>query len=98
MSLKSDFLQLKGSDFLKGAILAVIVPTLVAVQQALQNPPIVWKQIAITAIGTFIGYLIKNLLTNSTAAAVKTVENAGGTVTTNYTAPKVAQGGGAQDW
>jgi hypothetical protein len=76
MNLPSTFLSLNIRDFFKGAALAVIIPGLVTIQQALMNPPINWKAIGITALATFIGYLIKNLFTDTNAAAVKTIQAA----------------------
>ena len=76
MKLPSTFLTLNLRDFIKGAILAVIVPALLTIQQSLGKPPIEWKLIGTTAIVTFIGYLIKNLLTNDVPAAEKTIATA----------------------
>lgn len=75
-NLPGNAFSLKAVDFLKGAILAVIVPALMAIQQAILNPPIVWKPIGILALSTFIGYLIKNFFTNDVPAAQKTVFDA----------------------
>jgi hypothetical protein len=75
MKLPSTAFTLGLKDFIKGAILAVIVPVLVTVQQSLDNPEKVlnWKVIGMTAVGTFIGYLIKNFLSNDVPAAQATI-------------------------
>lgn len=76
MQLKSNAYSLNIKDFVKGALLAVIVPALLAIQQQLQNPPINWKAIGIAAIATFIGYLLKNFLTDGVAEAQGTIADA----------------------
>lgn len=76
MQLQSTAFSWKLRDFLKGAVLAVLVPALLAIQQALTAPPINWKAIGVTALATFIGYLIKNFLTNDIPAAEKTIQEA----------------------
>lgn len=76
MKLPSTFLSLNARDFLKGLVLAVIVPALLTIQQSLGEPPIKWKLIGTTALVTFIGYMIKNLFTNDVPAAEKTIAEA----------------------
>lgn len=76
MNLPSTIFKLNLRDFLKGAALAVIVPALLAIQQSLTTPPVNWKAIGVAALATFIGYLIKNFLTNDVPAAEKTIQEA----------------------
>ena len=77
-NLPSNFASLNIRDFVKGFVLAVIVPALLAVQQSLASGELTinWKALGITALSTFIGYLIKNYFTNDVAAAVKIVQEA----------------------
>lgn len=54
--------NLASRDFWKGALLAVLVPVLVIVQEALEAGEFNfdWKSIAKIAIGAFLAYLLKN--------------------------------------
>lgn len=62
--------SLKVRDFLKGFVIAVIVPALLAIQQALTSQgDINWKMLGTVALASFIGYLIKNYFTNDVPAA-----------------------------
>ncbi len=64
-------------DFLKGLVVAVIVPALLAVQQAITNQtPIDWKLLGGVALASFIGYLIKNFFSNDIPAAQATINEA----------------------
>jgi hypothetical protein len=76
--LPSTFGTLNIRDFVKGFVLAVIVPALLAVQQSLASGELTidWKALGITSLASFIGYLLKNYFTNDVAAAVKIVEEA----------------------
>ena len=75
-NLPSNFASLNIKDFLKGFVLAVIVPALLAIQQSLAAGELTinWKALSITAVASFIGYLIKNFFTNDVPAAVATVK------------------------
>ena len=77
-NLPSTFMTLKMRDFLKGFAMAVIVPALLAVQQSLAAGVLTinWKALGITAVASFIGYLIKNFFTNDVPAAVEVVKEA----------------------
>ena len=65
--MKSKFLSLNTTDFLKGLVLAVLTSVLTIVYTSLQSGSLVfdWKTIATTALTSAIGYITKNLLTNS---------------------------------
>lgn len=65
--MKSKFLSLNTTDFLKGLVLAVLTSVLTIVYTSLQSGSLVfdWKAIATTALTSAIGYITKNLLTNS---------------------------------
>ena len=70
MKLQSTRFSLNIKDFLKGAIVAVIIPALVTIQEVIaDNGPINWKTIGMVAIGSFIGYIIKNFLTDDVKSA-----------------------------
>lgn len=49
-------------DYLKGAVVSALTSSLVVVQASLNAGEFVfnWKLIAMTALGGFIGYLLKN--------------------------------------
>ena len=64
---QSNFLSLNGNDFLKGLLMAVLVPIFTIVQQSLQAGVLTfnWKAIGIAAVAGAVGYLTKNLLTSN---------------------------------
>ena len=76
--LPSTFGSLKLRDFLKGLVMAVIVPALLAIQQSLAAGELTinWKSLGITAVASFIGYLVKNLFTNDVPVAEKIIQEA----------------------
>ncbi len=76
--MKSTLFTLNLRDFLKGLIMAVVVPVLVTIQQSLAAGNIVfdWKTIGISSLAALIAYLLKNFLTDDTKAAQKTLEAA----------------------
>jgi hypothetical protein len=62
---QSNFLSLNGNDFLKGLLMAVLVPIFTIVQQSLEVGVLTfnWKAIGISAIAGAFSYLTKNLFT-----------------------------------
>jgi len=62
-------------DFLKGALMAILVPVLYVIQTSLDAGVLTfnWKQIVIAAIAGFVSYLIKNLFTDDVKVAKKIV-------------------------
>jgi len=56
--------SLKARDFIKGALMAVLVPCLLVIQQSLDKGEFTfnWKAIGMTAVGAFLAYIIKNFL------------------------------------
>jgi len=56
--------RLKVRDFLKGAVMSAGTSVAVAVQKSIENGEVWfnWRAIAMVAVGSFIVYLIKNLL------------------------------------
>jgi hypothetical protein len=68
--MKSDYLTLNWKDLLKGAILAFIVAFLTGALQLFQTGPVewsmaFWQPTIYAGVTALIGYLLKNLLTNS---------------------------------
>ena len=67
--MKSSFLTLNWKDLLKGAILAFIVAFLTGALQLFQGQIewtfVFWQPTIYAGITALIGYLLKNLLTNS---------------------------------
>lgn len=70
--------SLNAKDFLRGALMAIIVPVLYIVQTSIDAGDLTfkWKQIAMAGIGGFVGYLIKNFFTDDVKAAQKTIVKA----------------------
>jgi hypothetical protein len=89
--MKSTFLTLSTRDFIKGAVMAAIIPVLLIIQQSIAAGDLVfnWKAIAMGAIAGFVGYLLKNWLTDSTVEAVKTLNKQNVTITEDSTKLKV---------
>ena len=78
--MKSNFLSLNAIDLLKGAALAVLT-VIVATVTTLLNAGTLFTKTSLTIIGTaalsaFIGYLAKQLLTNSQNQLLVTEKNA----------------------
>lgn len=77
--MKSTLGKLGANDFLKGLALAGIIPVLLVVQQSIAAGSLVfnWQAISMAAVAGFVGYLLKNLATDSTKEAVKTLDAQG---------------------
>lgn len=60
--ITSKQFSLKARDFIKGALLAVLAPVLVIVQESLDKGEFSfnWRLIGMTAVGAFVAYLLKN--------------------------------------
>ena len=78
MNLPSNIFSINVKDFLKGLVMAVIAPVLVAVQQSLSAGELTlnWRALGMTAIAAFVGYLVKNFFTNSVPDAEETIAKA----------------------
>ena len=74
----SNQFSLTSRDFLKGLIMAVIVPVLLAIQQSLAAGTVTfnWKALGLTAMASFVGYILKNFLSNDVPAAQATIQEA----------------------
>lgn len=65
--MKSNFLTLNTNDFIKGLIVCVLSSTLTIMYQTVQTGSLVfdWKSIGTVALMSALGYILKNLVTNS---------------------------------
>ena len=66
--MKSNFLNLNLTDLTKGLVVAVLTAVITYLYEALQSGDFTsfdWKVVGTTALIAAIGYLSKNLLTNS---------------------------------
>lgn len=78
--MKSNFLNLNFKDFLKGLLTAVITAVSAYIYEVIQSADLTaidWKFVGTTALIASIGYLTKNLLTNSDGEPLKTEEATG---------------------
>lgn len=80
--MKSGFLKLGWRDALRGIIMAGIGSVIAIIYPSIEagNWIIDWTNVWHGAVLAMIAYLIKNLFTDDTAAAIKTIEKAGGQV------------------
>lgn len=72
--MKSNFLNLNFKDFSKGLLVAVITAVLTYLYEVIQTgdfTAIDWKMVGSTALIAAVGYLAKNLLTNSDGEPLK---------------------------
>lgn len=65
--MKSTFLSLNSSDFVKGLVLSVLTTIVTIVYSSLQSGSLSfdWKSILTAALSSALAYVIKNYLTNS---------------------------------
>ena len=65
--MKSKFLSLNSQDFLRGLVVSTLSAVLTIVYQTIQTGSLTfdWKAIGTIAISSALGYIVKNLLTNS---------------------------------
>lgn len=61
----SGLFQLNVSDFVKGLLMAVLVPVFAIIGDSITKGTLTfdWKLIGLSALGGLIGYLTKNFLT-----------------------------------
>lgn len=64
---QSNFLGLNLADIVKGLLMAILTPVLVTIQLSVEAGILTfnWHAIAISAVAGGVGYIIKNLLSNS---------------------------------
>lgn len=62
---------LKTRDFIKGAVMAILVPVLYIIQSSISAGNLVfnWKEIGIAAISGLVAYLLKNFFTDDVKVA-----------------------------
>jgi len=72
----SKLFTLNTKDFLKGLVMAILVPAVTIIQQSLDSGTLVlnWKTILIASISGVVGYLMKNFFTSETIPQLKEVE------------------------
>lgn len=65
--MKSGYLKLTPHDFAKGLIVSVLSSVLTIMYQTIETGSLVfnWKAIGTVAIMSAMGYILKNLVTNS---------------------------------
>jgi hypothetical protein len=65
--MKSPFLSLNTQDYLKGLLVSVLSAILTIVYQTVQSGSLTfdWKAIGTIATTAALGYILKNLMTNS---------------------------------
>lgn len=63
--------SLKLRDFLKGALMAILVPVMYVIQSSLDAGELTfkWKQILIAALSGFLAYILKNFFTDEVKVA-----------------------------
>ena len=83
--MSSKFLKLNVLDFLKGLLMAVLVPALIVIQTSFESGQLVldWKVIVTTSLAGGIGYLLKNLLSGYKKTSIRMdapadLDNSGG--------------------
>lgn len=71
--MKSPFLTLNTSDFIKGLFLAVLTAVVTFMYTSIQTGSLTfdWKAIGLTAFSSALAYIMKNLLTNSNDELLK---------------------------
>jgi hypothetical protein len=65
--MKSSFLNLNKTDFIKGLIMAVLTSVLTIVYNTISTGSfaIDWKAVSLAASTSAVAYIMKNILTNS---------------------------------
>lgn len=71
--MKSPFLTLNGTDFLRGLFVAILSAVVTLLYTCIQagNLVIDWKAIGMAALSAALAYITKNLLTNSNDELLK---------------------------
>ena len=74
--MKSSFLSIHWNDAIKGIIVSILTSTLTSIYDIISNGGLPtadqWKAIGIAGATAGVGYVIKNLLTNSNDQFAKT--------------------------
>jgi len=71
--MNSSIFTLNTKDFIKGLLVAVLTSVITIVYQTIQTGSLTfdWKAIGTMALTSALGYIMKNLLTNSTGQFLK---------------------------
>ena len=71
--MESNFFRLNTKDFLKGLLMAILVPFLVVIQTSIEAGQLTfdWKLIISASLAGGVGYLLKNLLSGETQINTK---------------------------
>jgi len=71
--MKSSFLTLNAQDFIKGLVVAVLSSVIAILYNTVQAGSLVfdWTLIATVALTSALGYIMKNLFTNSNDELMK---------------------------
>lgn len=71
--MKSPFLTLNSQDFIKGLVVAVLSSVIAILYSTVQTGSLVfdWKAIGTVALTSALGYIMKNLFTNSNDELMK---------------------------
>lgn len=74
--ITSKQFTLRARDFIKGALMAIVIPCLLVIQQSIDKGEwsFNWKLIAMTAVGSFVGYILKNF-TDKPKVVITTKDN-----------------------
>lgn len=65
--MKSKFFKLNAQDFIRGLVVSVLSSVVTIMYQTVQEGSLVfdWKAIGTVALMSSLGYIMKNLMTNS---------------------------------
>lgn len=71
--MNSTLLSLNNKDFIKGLLVAVLSSVITILYNTIQTGSLTfdWKAIGTMALTSALGYILKNLLTNSTGEFLK---------------------------
>jgi len=71
--MKSPFLNLNSQDFIKGLVVAVLSAVITIIYNTVQAGSLTfdWKAIGTVALTSALGYIMKNLFTNSNDELMK---------------------------
>lgn len=74
--MATELFDLGKRDFLKGLVMATVVPVLLIIQQSISAGTLVfnWQEIGMAAVSGLLGYLLKNFFTDDVKMARKIIE------------------------
>jgi len=73
----SKLFSLNNKDFLKGLVMAILVPAVLIIQQSLDSGTLVlnWKAILMASISGALAYLLKNFFTSEIVSDKSPIQN-----------------------